>query len=168
MGHDGPLCQNVKRRWWMDLGIAARSQRFYRGASPRSAPFPSWMRQREDAQTSPWNPIKSPILYEIPIEFLRNHHWNHHPIGSVCMPYMVCHLPSIYPSFVSINLPYMDPSWVWLFEPHDTSIPQSRRCRGCRGCRWRRVGLHGLHGRAGLLAFGRGRHPLSEKNDDLT
>ena len=24
----------------------------------------------------------------------------------VCMPYMVCHLPSIYPSFVSINLPY--------------------------------------------------------------
>ena len=25
--------------------------------------------------------------------------------GSVCMPYMVCHLPSIYPSHVSINLP---------------------------------------------------------------
>ena len=26
--------------------------------------------------------------------------------GSVCMPYMVCHLPSIYPRYVSINLPY--------------------------------------------------------------
>ena len=34
--------------------------------------------------------------------------------GSVCMLYMVCHLPSIYPSYVSINLPYIhtDPSWV--------------------------------------------------------
>ena len=32
--------------------------------------------------------------------------------GSVCMPYMDPHLPSIYPSFVSINILYMDPSWV--------------------------------------------------------
>ena len=30
-----------------------------------------------------------------------------YPIGSVCMPYMVCHLPSIYPSHVGIYIPYI-------------------------------------------------------------
>ena len=33
--------------------------------------------------------------------------------GSVCMPYMVCHLPSIYPNHVSINLPYIRILWVY-------------------------------------------------------
>ena len=33
--------------------------------------------------------------------------------GSVCMPYMVCHLPSIYPSFVSIYHTYGSEKWLW-------------------------------------------------------
>ena len=37
--------------------------------------------------------------YDFPMQYII-------PIGSVCKPYMVCHLPSIYPSHVSINLPY--------------------------------------------------------------
>ena len=45
-------------------------------------------------QSDGWNPINGGI--------------NHLPIRSVCMPYMDPHLPSIYSSFVSINLPYMD------------------------------------------------------------
>ena len=36
-------------------------------------------------------------------------HTSHTHDGSVCMVYMVCHLPSIYPSHVSINLPY---NWI--------------------------------------------------------
>ena len=37
-----------------------------------------------------------------------------YPIGSVCMPYSWEHLPSIYPSFVSIYIYtiHTDPSWV--------------------------------------------------------
>ena len=102
---------------------------------------------------------------------MRSQNWMMGPIGSVCMPKkMVCHIPSIYPSHVSIYIPY---DWIrknggksagkpyiygkyiyiygflWIF-PIDQSVEtMSYECGACLNIdscfhRWRYPKLDGL------------------------
>ena len=57
----------------------------------------------------------------------------------VCMPYMVCHLPSIYPSHVSICLPYIRILWdcqIAALEAHSSALDALDRCGDPEHCRY--------------------------------